>query len=193
MFYLIRQGISLRTSPIIQPSEISQDSRNIATSLVHRLFQQFQSSHYVVWGVLPKSEKIQKIINYVKTEYEKVFHNSIQLIENAEEVNLEIIKSCAKPCWLFVSNKNAHQLNHNFFIDKNISSYQKSYFTLTMIPFVRNQIVAEECNTQKRLSLDCLISVASREVHRKIKNNNKSYFFLRGYNESDFFLFIENL
>lgn len=192
MFYLIRNGISLRTSPVIQPSEISLDEKNIATGVVQRLFQQFQDAHYILWGVLPKNEKTQKVIELIQEEYKKVFKQSVNLIEDAEQSTLNNIHTCQKPCWIFMSEVKAHQLGNNDFIQKNILSSQKHFFTLTILSFKRDLVVEEECNIQKRLGLACLISVSVREVHRKIKDPNKRYFFLRGYNDSDFFLFIEN-
>lgn len=189
--YLLRTGISLRTAPLIQPSIMTDDKSNVASSLVLRLFQEFQNGHYIVWGVLPANEESNRVIEQAARQYEKKFHSKVHFIRDAEKENQEYIRACTKPCWLLVSQEKANQLQTNSFIENNLLALSKPYLSITIIPFHKNQPVSEECNNQKRLSLNCLISVSIRGVQRKMKDTQKHYFFLQKYNEKDFFLFIE--
>ncbi|MNT70179.1 hypothetical protein D3C72_2085370 [compost metagenome] len=51
--------------------------------------------------------------------------------------------------------------------------------------------MTQECDAQQRLHLDCLVPVSIREVQKKIKDPSKLHFFLRKYNERDYFLFVQ--
>lgn len=191
LIYLTYSGISLRTAPLIQPSVISADRGNIAPSVIKRLFQELQNSHYVLWGVLPETEESQGIMDLAAADFKNKSHQSVQFIHNAENASEEHLLACAKPCWLLVSRTKSNQLGTNNFIEKKLSSLQRTFLTLTVIPFHRDQAVAAVCDSQKRLDLDCLIAVSIREVHRKMKDSQQRYFFLRKYNENDYFLFIQ--
>lgn len=192
MFYLVFTGISLRSAPLIQPSIISGDYRNIATGLIHRLFHELQDAHYILWGVLPETKESKLILELVAEEYQKTFHQSIQIIDDTISSSSKKIRNCTKPCWLLISDTKAHQLERNNFIENFFVSPEESFITLTVVLFNRDAAVSTECETQKRLNLNCLISVSIREVRRKMKDLKQRYFFLRKYNENDFFLFIES-
>lgn len=191
IIYLVYSGISLRPAQLIKPSVMSPDKSNVASSLVLRLFQELQSTHYILWGVIPETEESRKILDQAAKEYEKVFHKSVQFIRDAENVSPEILLACMKPCWLLVSKKNANQLEINNFIEKQLNPLQRVFISLTIISFQGNEVVSDECNSQKKLKLNCLIPVSIREVQRKMKDTSKSYFFLNRYNEKDYFLFIQ--
>ncbi len=196
IFYLLRTGISLRPAPLIMPSVMSEDQSHVASAIVHRLFQEFQDSHYVLWGVLPETEDSVRILNLAVQEYEKTFHLSVNFIRDAETASEEYLRACKKPCWLLISNKKANQLDlkpeAGSFIESHLRPLNLPFFTLTFIPFQKNTVVTDECNNQKRLSLDCLVSVSVREAIRKMKDPSKRYFFMNKYNEIDYFLFLQH-
>lgn len=191
MIYLVFSGISLRSAPLIQPSFISADYSNVGIGVTHRLFHELQDAHFILWGVLPENSETKLILERIATEYEKTFHQSVQFLDTTKGITPEQINSCAKPCWLLVPDTKAHQLEKNDFIEENIRLSSKNFITMTLLFFNREAFVSAECETQKRLNLNCLTSVSIREVRRKMKNLKERYFFLRKYNENDFFLFVE--
>jgi len=188
MIYLVFTGISLRSAPLIQPSLIAPDQSNIAASLVSRLFREFQTAHYILWGALPETQISEIILKQTAIEYEKKFYTKVNFIQNAEMATIEQIRACKKPCWLLLSDKKAHQLKINNFIEKNMSG---NFISLTLVLFNKIPHVTKDCEIQKRLELSCLISVSIRDVQRKMKDPKQRYFFLRKYNENDFFLFVQ--
>lgn len=191
VIYLIFKGISLRTAPIIQPSVIAPNFENIAPSVVHRLFQDFQSADYVIWGASSQSTWSRQIIEQSAEEYQKIFHKKVNIKESADNYSLDEIKKCETPCWFIVADHVSHQLDEDSFTTQKIAHLEKNYFTITLLHLTRNEQVSQECDSQKRLNLNCLILVSEREVRRKMRDENKKYFFLRKYNNSDYFLFIE--
>ena len=157
MVYLVYSGISLRSAALIQPSVISADKQNIASSVMHRLYQEFQGVHYIVWGVLPTTVETQAILADLAEQYKKRFNHSVNLVLDAESFSAEKLRACPRPCWLLVNNANAHQLqDQSFFTESRILPLQKPFITFTVIDFNPDQIVAAECEDQKRLSLHVL-------------------------------------
>jgi hypothetical protein len=59
------------------------------------------------------------------------------------------------------------------------------------VPFYNNELVPDLCENQKRLTIDCLIPLSVRDVKKKIKDPTQLYFFLRKYNDRDYFLFVQ--
>jgi hypothetical protein len=85
----------------------------------------------------------------------------------------------------------ANTLTPNAWIDEKIVPTQKNYLTLTVMPFNGDEMVSDFCDQQKRQTLECITPVSVREIHRKMKDPKQLYFFLRKYNERDFFLFVQ--
>lgn len=191
VIYLVRSGISLRTAPLIQPSVMTDDQNNVASAVVLRLFQELQNNDYILLGVLPETEESARVINQIAKEYEKTFHRRVQFRRDAESSDTESLLACSKPCWLLTSAEKANHLKNDSFIEKQLQPLKINFFTLTFVSFHKNTEVSAECNNQKRLSLECLISVSVRGVRKKMKDPQKRYFFLQKYNEKDYFLFIE--
>ncbi len=188
MIYLVKVGVSLRSAPIIDVSVISPDLHNIADGVVFRLSPEFQSAHYVIWGFLPQSEDSQKVLELLKAEYEKIFHTPVHLLEDAETASPEEIRSCAKPCWLLLPNKKANELTLNDFIDLKVRPLGLDYFNITWVPFSKVEDVPPYCIEEKRLTLGCLKALAIQEAAKKMKHGHQ-YFFMKKYNDKDFFLF----
>lgn len=195
VFYLVVKGIGLRSAPLIRPSIISPQYKNIPHSLVYRLFQEFQNSDFVIWGLSDDAKLNQQLTAEMQSEYEKIFNKSVSVIHmNDKTVDSAIqqIQLCRRPCWVFGPFDKANQLSENNFIQAHQQLFNDSYFTITLIKYHRNTNVNQRCEKQKRLDLECLTSLSIREVKRKIKLEDQKYFFLRKYNLNDYFLFIEN-
>lgn len=191
IIFLVQRGISLRAALLIQPSTMDSDQSNVAKSLIIRLYQELQNNHYVIWGALPETPESRRIINRAAEEYEKVFHQSVKFIRNAENASEEYLRACSKPCWLLVSTATANQLEKNDFIENRILVLDRPFFSITVVPFQSNEAVSNECEAQKRLTLKCFVPVSIRSVKRKIKDPQKRYFFLNKYYENDYFLFLQ--
>lgn len=195
VLFLLFKGIGLRSAPLIQPSVISNGLVNIPHSIVYRLFQEFQNSDFVLWGISEDEKLNSFLIAETKAEYIKLFKKEVTIVSlssQSSQAGDRTIKSCPKPCWVLMPFKDAHQLSDNNFIKTHQKQFENNYFTLTLIKFNRNNVVSDKCESQKRLDLDCLISLSIREARRRFKLENQKYFFLRKYNLSDYFLFVEN-
>ncbi|UYL10303.1 hypothetical protein B9G69_006885 [Bdellovibrio sp. SKB1291214] len=191
MIYLVRKGVSLRSEPLIRPTVISADQRNIASHTVLRIFPDLQNNDYILWGVLPESPDTQLLMTHFLEEYFKKLQIPPHIIQDGTKASPEEIKNCAKPCWVKMPHDQANTLAGNSLIEEKIIPTHKNYLTLTVMPFNGDETVSEFCDQQKRLTLECITPVSVREIHRKMKDPKQLYFFLRKYNERDFFLFVQ--
>lgn len=191
MLYLVRTGVSLRTEPLIKPTEISHDHRNIAEHLMLRLFPELQGNHYILWGVLPETQESQRVLSFALEEYQKMFKVPVHVIRDGVNATDEELRACQKPCWVLFPTEQANELTPNELIEKKFHALNLPYITLTWVSFDNTEKVTDECEAQQRLHLDCLIPVSIREVQKKIKDPRKLHFFLRKYNDRDYFLFVQ--
>lgn len=191
MFYLVRKGVSLRSEPLIKPTEISTDHRNIAEHLMLRLFPELQENHYILWGVLPETQESQRVLSYALEEYQKMFKVPVHIIRDGANATDAELRACAKPCWVLLPTEQANELTPNELVEKKFHSLNLPYITLTWVSFDNSEKVTDECEAQQRLHLDCLVPVSIREVQKKIKDPSKLHFFLRKYNDRDYFLFVQ--
>jgi hypothetical protein len=169
---------------------ISPDRQNIAAGIVFRLSPEFQNAHYVLWGFLPQSGESWKVFELIKAEYEKILQRNVNLLANAETASLEEIRSCEKPCWLLLPKEKANELTSNEFIDRKVRPLGQGYFNVTWVPFSKPEDVPQYCIEEKRLTLECLRVLAIQESQKKMHPGNQ-YFFMKKYNEKDFFLFFQ--
>ncbi|HEY8271505.1 MAG TPA: hypothetical protein VIG33_11505 [Pseudobdellovibrionaceae bacterium] len=190
MLYLVKVGVSLRSAPLIAASVISPDRQNIAEGVVFRLSPEFQNAHYVLWGFLPLSPESQKIFELLKAEYEKIFRQPVHVLANAETASAEEIRTCEKPCWLLLPMDKANELTPNELINLKIRPLGENYFNVTWVPFAKREQVSSHCMAEKRLTLECLRTLAIEESQKKMKPGAQ-YFFMKKYNEKDFFLFFQ--
>lgn len=190
MIYLVMSGVSLRSAPIIRPSEMSADRQNIAHGLVYRLSPEFKDTHYVLWGFLPLNEESKRVLDFTRTEYEKIFQQPVHIIENAESATAEQIQACEKPCWLLLPQEKANELTKNEYIEQKIQPTQQTYFSMTWLPFTQLEDVPDYCIREKRLTIECLRVLGIQEFQRKMKIGHQ-HFFLKKYNDRDFFLFFQ--
>lgn len=192
IIYLIKSGVSVRSSPLIRPSIASKELGNIAPALVLRLYTQFQNSDFIILGFPQDSKEAEKLLSELTQEFEKAFNRKVHTLPDAANLSREEISQCQKPCWLLLPPDQANQLGQNQFIDSHIDLLGQAYFNLTWIYFSRDTEVPEPCVEEKRLSFGCLAAVSVHEARRKIEKTDARYFFLRRYLDKDFFLFIEN-
>lgn len=189
MVYLVKNGISLRPATLIKPSVAEKDLKNVAQGLLVRMYPEFEKSHYIVWGIAPGAETSQ-LLGMIQQDYEKMFHLNVHVLGGAETLSFEQIKDCAKPCWLLTTPEHANELNENSFITKTVRTQGHPYANVSMLSFALNEKAPEHCLREKRLTLPCLKSLSAQAAQRKIKTPER-YFFLKKYNNNDFFLFLQ--
>lgn len=190
--HLMRSGISLRSEPLIKPTVVDADHRNVAAHFVLRLYPELLNTHYLIFGILPETEESQRVLSLMTEEFFKLIKQPVQILRNAETLSAAEIAACHKPCWLLVDRQKANQLTPNEFIDQKIRPLNQPFMNLTYVPFRGDEEVSDFCNNEKRLTLECLGPVAVRDVHRKLKDHSQRYFFLRKYNNLDYFLFVQS-
>lgn len=190
LIYLMSSQISLRPATLIKPSVADDDLKNVAQGVALRMFPEFQSSHYILWGIKPPLGDEEKLFVLIQQEYERIFHLKVQIIDNPDQVTEGDLQNCPKPCWLLIDKSHANELSRNEFIEKKLRPLARPYINLTLLPFDLGVKAPSHCLSEKRLSLECLISLSSEASERKIKTNHR-YFFLKKYNEKDFFLFLQ--
>lgn len=192
VLYIVKSGVSIRTAPIIKPSIITSDFNNVPEGLFLRLFPDFQQSHYILFGIPQNSSEVQQTLSILKQLYEKEFKMPVNFIFDGLNASAEEIKNCAKPCWIYLPENGAHGLKTNEWLNKSIIPLNKIFISITWIYFSRTVSVPESCLTEKRLDFECLKAVSIKEIERKLKEENKRYFFVRKYLDTDYFLFVEN-
>lgn len=192
MLYLVKQGISLRSAPLIQPSVMDADKKNVAVSVIQRMHQNFEDVDYVVLGVKEDSPEDQQLVRMMAEEYEKVFKAPVRFLVQNESISEEVMQACTRPCWILSTPEKTHFLDgSNAWADQHLIPLQKPYLSLSIMSFTGDEQVSDECHQQKRLSFDCLVPVSVREIKRRMKKPDQKYFFLRQYNGEDFFLFLQ--
>lgn len=191
LIYLVRHGISLRSAPLIKPTLISEDGKNIADHTVLRLFPEFQSAKYLVLGILPTNAESVQLLENLRIDYESRFHRKVSWIQNGQLASGPELLQCEAPCWILLPREAANELAPLNWVTERLRPLLQPYFTLSVIDYVRDEPVPEACESEKRQTLKCLESVSVREVHKKLKLQNQRYFFMRKYNDTDYFLFIE--
>lgn len=192
MIYLVVNGISLRSAPIIRPSIMTPDQRNVAEAVVQRLFPDFQNASFTVIGLRPEVTDSQRLLTMLKEEYEKLFKTPVNILPDAEAASAEDFKKCAMPCWILTTQDKSNELSPHPMVEKFLSEDpSRVHFNLTLIPFTPDVVVTDACLQEKRLTLDCLVPLSIHEAKRKMTDPKARYFFVRKYNEKDYFLFTQ--
>lgn len=189
VLYLVKTGIVMRAAPYIKPTNIESDPAIIGEHLYMRLFPDFQSARYVLWGVHPESEEVQITLSKIRELYEKQFRTTINMI-NAETATEQDVANCQTPCWVFFAPEKAHSLVPNEFVHEKIEKVTPMYFSITWVDFKNPEPVPQNCIDQKFLDLHCLKLVSLEDAQRRFKDHGQRYFFLRKYLDHDYFLFV---
>lgn len=193
MVKVTRDGVSIRSAPIISPSPQGEARKNIAVAVITRLFPDFQNSSYVVIGSPSDLSMAPQIINDLKVGYEAQFKKPVTLLTDDGQLNLEKIAQCAIPCWILTSETQANELSEQNPLPQILNKLESvQHFNLTLIPFSNVPETTEECVAEKRLSLHCIIPLSIHQVRKKFKDPAIEYFFMRKYQDRDYFLFIQN-
>lgn len=189
---ITRDGASIRSAPIIGPSPQGEEYKNVGPAVVTRLFPDFQMSHYVVIGSPKSLTAGPQIINDIKIAYEKQFQKNVNLIADNEDLSEKALEECSSPCWILTTESQANELVADNKIIQALNKMKNiNHFHLTLIPFSSVPEPSQECVSELRLSLKCLIPLSIHEVRKKFKDPAVSYFFMRKYQDRDYFLFIQ--
>ena len=181
MIYLVRHGVSLRTEPIIKPSPIDAEYKNISYAIVHRLFRELNENDILVWGLDASKKEHLDILTATQAEYEQKSQKKVTLLQaNSDQL-------CPKPCWLLSEVNQAGEQA------RMLTAAGRTSAALMMLPFTLQAEVSPKCETEKRLEFDCIMPVSVREVRRKIKDHTKRLFFMRRYEEKDHYLFLQEM
>lgn len=184
MVYLMWSGISLRSATLIKPSVVDPGYKKVTEALVYIMFPAMQEMDYAIIGLPENREMGAEVLRSLNEAMTTLLKRPVMASYKTAE--------CGPPCLLMLENQPAHQLEGNPWIDQNMKSAGKKFFTLTIIEFDNyDEAVIPECEKQKRLTFNCLKNLAIKEAQRKMKDPAQQYFFLKKYNHNDYFLFIE--
>jgi hypothetical protein len=176
---------------LIKPTLYNEDNKLLAKSVSLRLFPEFQSNPNTVWIPSEKMEAsapsiIAAIIDHYKSlKVSSIPHVILVKAESDLQKNNELN---IQKWWIFPSVSDS-------ILDKAqaLSLFSETEPNIIYISeFKRDDIVPQNCEIEKQLSHECLKAVSVREVKKKFKSNSP-YFFMRRYNENQFYLFIESI
>lgn len=194
MIYLVIKGVSLRSEPIIKPSPVDVQYQNITYGVFHRLFPIFQQTDFVIWGINKDlGSEEGTIFELLLNEHAVQLGERPKILEISDKTSADEIKNCTKPCWIVVDREKASRLSEHEILKSLTTQLGQKYFSITFLEFDRNLIVPVNCEKEQRLDFLCLLPVSVREVRRYFKNIATRYFFMRSYNEIDYFLFLEKV
>ena len=185
VIYLVIDGTALRSAGVIKPTVLDSENKLLPKSVALRLFPEFQSSPNTVWLASPKLQpKLASVVASIHNYYTSLKAPSMPelvLINSNTQVS-EITNSKNSKWWIFESENES--------VLKVIRQNEIEANTIYVNEFKRDEVVQEICETEKMLSRECLKVVAVREVKKKFKTEQR-YFFMRRYNDHEFYLFIE--
>lgn len=185
VIYLAIDGAALRSAGLIKPTVLDSNNKLLPKSVALRLFPEFQASQNTVWLPSPflqaqSAAIVGSIHDYYKTLKAPSFPEMILVNSNTPPEVAEF--SGATKWWVFESENEA--------LLGRIRQSETAPNIIYIGEFKRDEVVPPNCETEKVLSRDCLKVVAIREVKKKFKTDQR-YFFMRRYNEHEFYLFIE--
>jgi len=189
MVYLIRQGVVLRTAPIAKPTVLSADLDRVGRAIAKRLFPDFQAAQYVLWSMPEGDQEAQALLSAIKKYRDLITPGG--LLPFSDQLGEEQVAGCPQPCWILMPPGRAHELSSNSFIQDFLLSKNRRHLSISVLHFDRNVEVSAECDHEKRLSEKCLVPTSVAEVKRKLKSEER-HFFMRKYQDRDFFIFIES-
>lgn len=185
VIYLVIDGTALRSAGVIKPTVLDSENKLLPKSVALRLFPEFQSSQNTIWLASPQLKpKIASIIASIHNYYTTLKAPSVPelILVNSNTQTSEMTNSQNSKWWIFESE--------NVAVFEAIHKNQVSPNIIYINEFKRDEVVPANCETEKMLSRECLKVVAVREVKKKFKTE-QHYFFMRRYNDHEFYLFIE--
>lgn len=186
MIMLTKKGVSLRTARLISPSEIHEFPESVAKAVVHPLFPEFKSSDIILVAT-DNSPHLQALLDQIRWSAEAKLGFTYNISKDPMSV-----ASCPRPCWVQVQPQQAQQLVANEYVDQVVRPLNRAFFTLNTIEFDGyDSSKLEHCEAEKRLDLECLVTLSVKAAQKKMKDPSKRYFFMQKYNHSDYFLFVQ--
>lgn len=186
MIMLTTKGVSLRAATLISPSTVQDFPKHVAEVVVHPLFPAFKSNDILLVGVSAGS-RMEALLPEIRAAAEVRLKTAFHV-----PVDPGRLEECPRPCWVVVKPEEAQQLVPNDYIDKVVRPLGRRFFTLNLIEFDSfDPTRLEFCEAEKRLDLECLVTLSIKAAHRKMKDPAQRYFFMRKYNHSDYFLFVQ--
>ncbi len=167
-------------------SEISQ-------AVFYRMFPEFQTRDVFVVGVDQPSPRIQEFIDKLKAHAETYHKNKIEIFDDETLLSAkDKVANCSKTCWVKTETQSTSDIAPMPSVMQLAGLDDKNRFTLSVFEFDSfDESVIPMCEKQKHLTLDCLKHLGIKEAQRKMRDKSKKYFFLKQYNERDFFLFLQ--
>lgn len=184
LIYISKKGVGLRAATLIRPTEVESLSV-IAEAVTTRLFPEFKEHEIFIFGS-DRDGKYRDLLRHLQKSFEKNYQEKV-----TTDNEVQTLKDCPKNCWIFVPEYLANELGENSFINRQIKPLGRTYLGITIIEFDRDEVVPSDCESEQRLSFDCMRGLSIHDAKRKMKSTEKKYFFLRQYNAKDVFLFIE--
>ena len=191
MLYLAQKGVVLKTEPLIKPAAIDAQFKSVSFGVIHRLFPNFQTAKYVIWGIGPATADESNILGLLQAEHFQKLGKLPTILQIDDSTKMEDLQNCAMPCWLLVEKDKASELPMNPRLSAIRQALGENYISITILEFERDMPVPEICETEKRLEFDCILPTSVREVRRRFKDDAIRYFFMRRYNDKDHFLFLQ--
>ncbi len=189
IFNLVSKGIALRSTGVIKPTLLGTDHYLVAHSLALRLFPEFQTMKTVVWMPEQGSEILVDAITLqtaleLKKEKTNVFPEIISVSPTENEPLPQLTISENYRWWILPAAR--QELLTSF----KITFSNQNFIIIFVESFKRNEAFPAQCEEIKILNHECLRATAVREVSKKLKSNSP-YFFMRRYQDNEFYLFIE--
>lgn len=185
VIYLVIDGTALRSAGVIKPTVLDGENKLLPKSVALRLFPEFQTSPNTVWLASPKIQpKLATIVASIHNYYTTLKAPSMPELTliNSNTQTSEIANSQNSKWWVFESENES--------VLKSIRQNEVAPNIIYVNEFKRDEAVPAICESEKMLSRECLKVVAVREVKKKFKTEQR-YFFMRRYNDHEFYLFIE--
>jgi hypothetical protein len=185
IIYLVIDGTALRSAGVIKPTVYESDNKLLAKSVALRLFPEFQSSQHTVWlATGDLQDQSRAIVESIHDYYKSLNTPTIPELYFLNSGDAESqVTNLTRPAWWVFQTESKGAIN---LIRQGGSEPAQIYMSY----FKRDEPVPAECETEKVLTRNCLKLVAIREVKKKFRSE-KPYFFMRRYNDHEFYLFIE--
>ena len=185
VIYLTLQGTALRSAGVIKPTVLDSENRLLPKSVALRLFPEFQSTKNTIW--IPAVELQGQVSPVVRSIHDYYKNLKIKSVPKLVFVDRETLPSDnfdgEQSRWWIFESENEAVLNA-------VREMESEPTMIYLAEFKRDETVDPSCETEKVLSRQCLKAVAVREVRKKIRSP-EPYFFMRRYNDHEFYLFLE--
>jgi hypothetical protein len=179
LLHLAKTGISLRPESLIAPSRLEAGLQDMTSAVMTRLLPQFEESQIIVFQFLPFSPESENFFHQLQQAYETNLHRSATVLDLTKDNGAKDIATCQKPCWVLAP------------AEATAPTIKADFISLKWVPFSLPVKVPMDCWNEKILDTNCIQLLSIQGNQKKIKPEGR-FFFLNGYNEKAYFLFVEN-